>query len=149
MNMIERIEGSVELKMAFSELLFGALDMGCWHEWESKRPHGDCCGGSTCINCEVYSTQEDRIYNESLNNPNLFLESAFLTVFKAVKDREDFQETWGHWHDLDAVDESMVSVSINMNSIASPSFQLEILTWLASQDKELEERVEKVLREVG
>ena len=131
MNNLTRITSSPELRIKLSELLSEKLGIvNCWHEWNGALIDSEPF--HKCIRCGYTIS----IHNIAPDNPDLFTRSAFLDVFDAVKDREGFQVTWGHWHNLDAVNEEVIYVSISMNDIASPFFQYEVLKMLLEQDSE-------------
>ena len=124
MTDLELIESSPGIQMELSELLSKALGLGCWHEkypWRKDDINPQSTGRirtSGCLKCKGLVDE----------NPNLFSDwTGFGIVWKAVKDREDWQGVFSH-HD----------VMIQRNDIATPYFQLKVALWL---DKEGVERI--------
>jgi hypothetical protein len=100
--------------MALSELLFKALFPDrCWHEWGISKDTSPYV--YSCNKCGVDTNWPDD------SNPNLFTPEAFLTVWDAVKDREDW---------LEGDSNIRMDGLIYKDEIASPKFQLSILEWL-------------------
>lgn len=118
-----------KLRMELSELLFEKLGMeGCWHKWETNAFIRD----SKCKNCSIeYS-------DETTRNPNLFLPSAFLTVFRAVASTEKGKR----W--LSGEFEKLEYIEYLVEFMDSPSFPLRALKWLLEQDSE-GERLSEIL----
>ena len=142
MTDLERIESSVPLQMALSELLFKALGMGCWHEWEEEISGA----GIVCYKC-------DNLVCDDIPNPNLFTRESFLDVFKAVKDRgfEKYAKANSLFcrvhtiKDSEGYRQEISLVWIDPYIIASPHFQLSVLGWLLEKDGE-GERLTSILR---
>lgn len=130
MNVLGYITKSVELQMELSRLLFEIL-------W----PERAGCEGALCTSYadgkEVYKDKCDVCGLENGEcdplGRNLFTPESFLTVWNAVKDREDFRKQHYTAYGIfvgSGKDNSHTAYRIDFNLIASPHFQYEVLKWL-------------------
>jgi hypothetical protein len=135
---------TVEQEMKLSELLFKVLDMGCWHERVSTRTDTNVANRYrpivvTKCTCGDEHWGGDFKSHLEYTNPSLFTRSAFLDVWDAVfEEKEDLANSiFSGYYERHGID---------FQHIASPHFQLEVLKWLASMDKDLKEKVGEVLK---
>ena len=134
MTDLEKIESSVERQMACSELLMKKLaPKKCWHKaHKNNRNLCSLCNETSIIG--IYAIEDI--------NPNLFIETAFLTVFGAVKDREDIRQHFG------IMARQQADFWIPADDIGSPDFPLAVLGLLLEQDNE-GERLTSILEGEG
>lgn len=148
MTNLERIESSVELQMALSELLFEKLWPGCWRRIRPKNYQG--IKEYVCKKCGLL---HDAYEKYSDHNPNLFTRESFLDVFDAVKKTPLILCTGS----LRSTEKLQVSLhpegdwkfaGFDFYYIASPRFQYLLLKWLLEQDNE-GERLTSILEGEG
>lgn len=124
-----------EQEMKLSELLFKLIKPDeCWHDFDEQY-------GYEYQRCKICSHTYPVL--KISKERNLFSRSAFLDVFDAVKDREDFVKRF-------CITEKMGLFGIRVDfmrkrEIASPHFQLEVLKWLLEKDGRLGE-LEEVMK---
>ena len=135
MTDLEKIESSVELRIGLSKLLHEKLKMGCYHLWDRD-------GGSTRFYCKQKDCGEEKYINYWQPFPDyridLFTPESFLTVFNAVKDREDIRQHFG------IMARQQADFWIPADDIGSPEFPLAVLGLLLEQDNE-GERLQRIL----
>lgn len=119
-------------QMSLSELLNAEIKVvDCWHEKVSARVGTSMLVRyrptviTMCICGKEYWGGDFESHTEYYNS-NLFTSASFLTVFRAVKDRDWFDE-WLYTHSRDALGEDISFKSIAIVHIASPHFQLGVL----------------------